>query len=80
MESRPKLPEIPLDMIKQILSWLPVESLLRFNRVRKEWHSLIQDPGFIKLHTDRAWRGTPVLLPYTRDTDNDSFYLVDYRT
>ncbi|GAV63524.1 F-box domain-containing protein [Cephalotus follicularis] len=41
---------LPFELVFEILSWLPVESLLRFKCVSKQWYSLIRDPGFIKKH------------------------------
>ncbi|KAJ1393158.1 F-box-like domain superfamily [Sesbania bispinosa] len=38
------------ELIGNILSWLPVKSLMRFQCVCKSWKSLISDPQFVKLH------------------------------
>ncbi|KAL2901767.1 F-box protein CPR1 [Bienertia sinuspersici] len=45
---------LPQEIIVEILSRLPVNSLLRFKRVCKSWYSLIKTPQFIKLHLNRA--------------------------
>lgn len=37
---------LPGDLIVEILSWLPVDALLRFRCVCKSWKSLIFDPSF----------------------------------
>ena len=52
-------PELPRDMIRELLSWLPADSLLKFKRVCRDWRSLIEDPNFIKEHATRA---SPVFL------------------
>ncbi|KAK3416950.1 hypothetical protein EUGRSUZ_H02694 [Eucalyptus grandis] len=41
------------DIIIDILSRLPVKSLMRFKCVSKRWRSLISDPHFAKLHLQR---------------------------
>ncbi|XP_004289386.1 PREDICTED: F-box/kelch-repeat protein At3g06240-like [Fragaria vesca subsp. vesca] len=40
---------IPEDIIVEILSKLPVKSLLRFRCVSKRWCSIVSDPQFAKL-------------------------------
>lgn len=45
---------LPLEMMDEILSWLPVKSLCRFRCVSKPWRNLISDPKFVKMHGDRA--------------------------
>ncbi|KAK1268302.1 putative F-box protein [Acorus gramineus] len=40
----------PGEIILEILSWLPANSLLRFKCVSKLWHSLICDPHLRELH------------------------------
>nr|GME11516.1 putative F-box protein At3g52320 [Ipomoea batatas] len=47
-------PPLPEDMVGEILSWLPVESLLRFNCVCKKWRQLIQQDDFVEKHHRRA--------------------------
>jgi hypothetical protein len=37
---------IPQDLVDEILTRLPVESLLRFKAVSKLWHATISDPSF----------------------------------
>lgn len=45
---------LPLDVITDILLRLPAKSVLRFKSVCKLWYSLINGPGFIRLHLDRS--------------------------
>ncbi|KAL6188641.1 hypothetical protein ACLB2K_040032 [Fragaria x ananassa] len=45
---------LPLEILDEILSWLPVKTLCRFKCVSKPLRDLISDPGFIKRHRDRA--------------------------
>ncbi|XVE81505.1 hypothetical protein DITRI_Ditri15bG0069900 [Diplodiscus trichospermus] len=43
-------PIFPQEFIAEILSYLPVQSLLRFRCVSRSWKSLITDPFFVKTH------------------------------
>ncbi|PIA28130.1 hypothetical protein AQUCO_07200041v1 [Aquilegia coerulea] len=44
----------PEDVVMEILSWVPVKSLLRFRSVSKSWFRLLtNDSHFIKLHLNR---------------------------
>ncbi|XP_043693042.1 F-box protein CPR1-like [Telopea speciosissima] len=45
---------LPEDVIPDILSRLPVKSLLRFRCVCKPWCDLITDPAFVKMHLNRS--------------------------
>ncbi|XP_043693194.1 F-box protein CPR1-like [Telopea speciosissima] len=45
---------LPEDLIADILSRLPVKSLLRFRCVSKPWCALITDPAFVKMHLNRS--------------------------
>lgn len=41
---------LPHDLIVQILTWLPVKSLIKFRCVSKSWFALISTPYFAKSH------------------------------
>ena len=45
-----KISYFPIEIIVEILSRLPVKSLLRYKSVCKSWCSLISDPCFIRSH------------------------------
>ncbi|KAK2990989.1 hypothetical protein RJ640_005471 [Escallonia rubra] len=45
---------LPHEVIVEILSWLPVEVLLRLQLVCKEWYAIIRDRYFLEKHISRA--------------------------
>jgi F-box interacting protein len=45
--------ELPEDIVTDILSRLPVKSLLRFMCVRKSWHVFMEKPEFINMHMSK---------------------------
>ncbi|KAL0413887.1 UNVERIFIED_CONTAM: F-box protein [Sesamum radiatum] len=42
------------DIVKEILSYLPVKSLLRFKTVIKSWQDIIGSRAFVKLHLENS--------------------------
>ncbi|GER28305.1 F-box family protein [Striga asiatica] len=48
--AEPTAPNFPDDIIAEILSRLPVKSLLRFKRVSKSWRALISGDQFVRDH------------------------------
>ncbi|KAI8566674.1 hypothetical protein RHMOL_Rhmol02G0060300 [Rhododendron molle] len=57
-----RLPHLPLEIIIEVLSRLPVKSLLRFRCVSKSWRSLISQPEFAKTHLRLASTNTDYTL------------------
>ncbi|QCD99183.1 hypothetical protein DEO72_LG7g464 [Vigna unguiculata] len=57
------------DLILEILSWLPVKSLLRFTSVSEWFQRLISDPTFVKLHLQRASKHSNFLIILKRQDD-----------
>ncbi|KAK6160219.1 hypothetical protein DH2020_003600 [Rehmannia glutinosa] len=49
-----KIPHIPQDIFQEILSRLPVKTLMRFKSVCKSWKTLISHPNFSKLHLEKS--------------------------
>jgi len=53
---------LPEELITELLSFLPVKSLMRFKCCCKSWETLISDPSFIKLHLQRSTRNPQLAL------------------
>ncbi|KAK9064394.1 hypothetical protein SSX86_015776 [Deinandra increscens subsp. villosa] len=60
-EQKPKI-SYPTEIIEEILSRLPVKTLLQFRSVSKPWRSLISDPPFTKLHFSRSGHRTALFI------------------
>ncbi|XP_058741893.1 F-box/kelch-repeat protein At3g23880-like [Vicia villosa] len=77
------------DLVTEVLSALPVKSLVRFKSVSKHWKTLITDDSFVKLHLRRSQTRNQCLTlvtshvkdrcvvpyPISRLLDNPSFTL-----
>ncbi|KAI8572530.1 hypothetical protein RHMOL_Rhmol01G0206600 [Rhododendron molle] len=55
-----KLPDLPLELILEILLRLPVNSLIRFKSVCKSWQTMISSPQFVKKHLDFVTMGDTI--------------------
>ncbi|KAL3616908.1 hypothetical protein CASFOL_039302 [Castilleja foliolosa] len=53
-DSDPDDRDLPEELISNILSRLPVKSLLRFRCTSKQWHDLVIQPTFISAHLSRS--------------------------
>lgn len=64
MKSPPTLPAILfVELIAEILSWLPVKTLMQIKCVCKLWKTIIfDDPSFAKLHLHRSRQNTHLAL------------------
>lgn len=58
------------DTVIEILSKLPVKSLLRFKCVCKFWHELFGSPGFISKHQENE-HSTRLVVRYLADDEDD---------
>ncbi|XP_059635036.1 F-box protein CPR1-like [Cornus florida] len=54
-EESSSIKSLPNDVVMDILSRLPVKSLVRFKCVSKSWLTLFTDPYFVKMHLNRSY-------------------------
>ncbi|KAK3021077.1 hypothetical protein RJ639_046098 [Escallonia herrerae] len=70
---------LPDEIIKEILTKLPVKSLLRFTAVCKSWYSHIKNPSFINAHLNQTIANTQhssqrLLVRYYDKTSKEEQY------
>ncbi|CAK8542447.1 unnamed protein product [Lathyrus sativus] len=56
---------LPEDLITELLSFLPVKSLIRFKCVNNSWRTLISDSTFVKLHLKKSATQNPMFTLIT---------------
>ncbi|GFZ12766.1 hypothetical protein Acr_23g0011510 [Actinidia rufa] len=66
----------PDDVITNILSRLPVKSLMQFRFVVKSWRNLIRDPHFINMHISQASENKIgfLILKHQSDSGDEGYY------
>ncbi|KAF7027260.1 hypothetical protein CFC21_039320 [Triticum aestivum] len=68
-------PELPDELVSDILTRLPVKSLLRFKCISKAWCATISDPSFIRRHLKMSaacrWEQNPPFLITRHSLDYD---------
>ena len=64
----------PDDVITNILSRLPVKSLMQFRFVVKSWRNLIRDPHFINMHISQASENKIGFLILKHQSDSGEEY------
>lgn len=70
-----------MEIIGEILAWLPVKSVCRFRCVSKSWNSLISEPQFVNyMHFNKALEHEDVLYQRRRVmfSDVSSFDLFSF--
>ncbi|KAM0926528.1 hypothetical protein ACQ4PT_003570 [Festuca glaucescens] len=78
---RPAIPEMPDDLVSEILVRLPVKPLLRFKSACRAWHATISSRSFISMHLQRSVSDHQrhqcfLLTPYflAKESSNISIY------
>uniref|UniRef100_A0A803M1L9 F-box domain-containing protein n=1 Tax=Chenopodium quinoa TaxID=63459 RepID=A0A803M1L9_CHEQI len=67
MKNLEKINNLPLELVTEILSCLPIKPLLRFKCVSKSFYNVINSPDFVKLHLSRSLQargGTLIVSAY----------------
>ncbi|XWS13372.1 hypothetical protein CRYUN_Cryun36dG0032000 [Craigia yunnanensis] len=77
MAKRKTISQLPPDIIADILSRLPVKSLLRSKCVSKPWRSLISDPQFAKLHLGQSQKDSNI-SPHRVLVSTNPIQSIDY--
>ncbi|XP_034685718.1 F-box protein At5g65850-like [Vitis riparia] len=54
------------ELVFEILTYIPVKSLLQFRSVCKSWRSMISDPSFVEAHQSRSATTLLISFPDTR--------------
>ncbi|MCI13178.1 F-box/kelch-repeat protein [Trifolium medium] len=67
------IPALPFDVISEILSRLPVKSLLQFRCVSKSWKSLISHPIFARNHLNLSTTRHLLRLIYDKPSSRGAF-------
>ncbi|XP_047309300.1 F-box/kelch-repeat protein At3g23880-like [Impatiens glandulifera] len=68
---------LPPEMITEILSRLPVKSLLQCRCVSISWNALIANPIFVKKHLKASQNQAQLLMRRVLDCDVKSYYISD---
>ncbi|XVF75499.1 hypothetical protein PTKIN_Ptkin13bG0192500 [Pterospermum kingtungense] len=82
MATRTSNGDWPADMLSEILSKLPIKSILRFKCVAKTWCILSKNPNFVSKHLSLSKKNNYLLVEY-HDRNNQDKYgmrLLDYQT
>lgn len=76
------LPNLPYEIVFDILSRLPVKSLCRFKSVSKTWLAQITDPQFVKSHLNQSMKynsNHKLIIAPEWGHSSESFYSIDYQ-
>ncbi|ERM98228.1 hypothetical protein AMTR_s00095p00153460 [Amborella trichopoda] len=60
---------LPDDLMLNILSLLPIQSILNFKVISKSWNDILSSPSFATVH---SFSPSPIFLTFTLFVDNKS--------
>ncbi|AES87360.1 F-box protein interaction domain protein [Medicago truncatula] len=75
MEDTMTLAFFPDELIVEIISRLPVKTLIRFRCLNKSFNTLISDPNFVKIHLKKSERNPHLAVPAYRYAENEPHLL-----
>ncbi|KAA8524836.1 hypothetical protein F0562_011259 [Nyssa sinensis] len=78
VQPRDGMKNLPRDIALDILSRLPITSLLQFRFVCRSWRFLSQDPDLVKLHFSRTAKNNPCLIFHCDYPIRNQLYFVDF--
>ncbi|XP_038892058.1 F-box/kelch-repeat protein At3g23880-like isoform X2 [Benincasa hispida] len=70
----------PTEILIEILSYLPVKSLLRFRCVCKEWNKLVQKPLFVRSHLEKRIPNSLLIINSSTTDQKACFSIVNAET
>ncbi|MCD7461290.1 hypothetical protein HAX54_045827 [Datura stramonium] len=70
---------IPMQIMCDIFSWLPVDSLMRFKCLSKFYNSLVSDPSFVDIHHSHSISRPHKTKFLARSEDENFFYTIDQK-
>ncbi|KAK4715328.1 hypothetical protein R3W88_013666 [Solanum pinnatisectum] len=75
--SDPRKYSIPEEIMSDIFSRLPVDSLMRFKCLSKFYNSLVSDPSFIDIHQSRSIFRPHKIKILAHSRDENIFYTIE---
>ncbi|XP_073291115.1 F-box/kelch-repeat protein At3g23880-like [Primulina huaijiensis] len=79
MENQQSTHDFPYDVLENILSRLPIKSLLRFKTVCKSWNAMIKDPGFAETHSKQSNISNSRCFFASYSFEGDTYCLIKFK-
>jgi|UniRef100_A0A2N9EZZ9 F-box interacting protein len=73
-----RMETLPGDIILNILSGLPISSLVQFRCVCKSWRLLAKDPEVVNMHSSRMFEKNPCLIFHCDYAIRNQLYFVEF--
>jgi hypothetical protein len=72
-----RLESLPREIILDILSGLPISSLVQFKSVCRAWRKLARDPDLVNIHSTRMAESNPCLIFHCDNPIRNQLYFVE---